>query len=81
MPNSSILSPLYLAGELQVRIIMNGSESFGVGERFYHSLCPVTLSTDTTLTCPQCHMITYRSGSIILYEDYNCIIVYNVYIV
>ena len=40
---------------------MNGSESFGAGERFYHGVCPVTLSTECTLTCPRCKMISYKS--------------------
>ena len=44
-----------------LRLNMNGSESFGSGERFYYSLCPVSLSKDCPVTCPQCKMVRYRS--------------------
>ena len=45
---------------------VSGSESFGHGERYYHSVCPVSLVTRDTgdpgagVTCPLCDMVWYR---------------------
>jgi len=40
---------------------MTGSLSFGWGERFYHSLCPVTLTEEDLKACPHCDMVRYSS--------------------
>jgi len=34
--------------------------SFGVGQRFFHGLCPVTREPRPTLVCPDCQLIAYR---------------------
>ena len=48
---------------------VSGSESFGFGERYYHSLCPVSLTVRNTrdtgdpgagVSCPRCDMVWYR---------------------
>ena len=44
---------------------VSGSESFGFGERYYHSLCPVSLAVRDTgdpgagVSCPRCDMVWY----------------------
>ena len=67
---------------------VSGSESFGHGERYYHSVCPVSLATRDTgdpgagVTCPRCDMVWYRWESYIHYQHachpfyYDSVILY-----
>ena len=49
-----------------MNVSVSGSESFGFGERYYHSLCPVSLAVRDTgdpgagVSCPRCDMVWYR---------------------
>lgn len=52
-----------------MNVSVSGSESFGFGERYYHSVCPVSLAVRDTgdpgagVSCPRCDMVWYSDLS------------------
>ena len=63
---------LVLLTHQKMNVSVSGSESFGFGERYYHSLCPVSLALRDSgdpgagVSCPRCDMVWYRWVTLIM---------------